>query len=439
MPELSYPSVFILAPPFLSHFRPLLALGTALKRTGAMVTIGCSEDFRAETEASDLFFREVTINRNANRGVAVETDQADDEARRLHEFLEATKRGPVETLITQGRHRVADMFANPEELIDTIRQIDAEQSPSLWIVDQLSYGATLAVYGLRLPFVTFCAPHPLSIPRDDMVYSVPPVWPDAVAPSDTDAQRLLTLAKDVEKSFTASFNSLLQSSFAMPGVQSAFALASPLAVVCNYPPFPAITRQGQIFGGHSFASQELPPAWKPRVAGERFRVLVALGTFLSSREDVLASVVEHVLAERPDAQVLVGAGAHAEELDRRFDDRVIAESFLPQRALLPHIDLVCHHGGVSSFTESLFLARPMVVMPFSSDQFNVARDVERERIGAVLDPNKLSQRAVASAMQEARDRDVHGSLLQWSEELRRRGPDFVARSIQDLGGSREHE
>jgi UDP:flavonoid glycosyltransferase YjiC (YdhE family) len=438
MNELRYPKVVILAPPFLSHLSPLMALGRSLTDLGTEVTVGCTPEFCKDIREQDLEFVEVTINRNANRGVATETDQDAEERRRLKEFLDATSRGPIDTLITQACHRADDMLANPEELIERIRELDLSERPTLWIADQLSYGVTLSLHGMDAPFVTFCAPHPLTIPAADQVHTVPPLWPSVFSPVAADLARLRAVARQVEQSFTRTFNELLKRHFDKPPVARAFELVSPTAVIFNYPPFPGRprTQAGRrlIYAGHTWQGQALPTEWEARVHRGSPRILLALGTFLSSRGDVLQRTIETIKELRPDSSVFVGAGGSTDSLEAPADDSVFIERFLPQRALLPHVDLAIHHGGVSSFTETLYTGRPMIVMPFSSDQFYVARDVEDHRLGAVLDPNNFGSEDLDRALERLTTADVRESVQHWSSIVRSRGPDYAARELQMLGG-----
>ena len=435
MDGVRYRSFFILAPPFYSHFRPLLTLAEAISRTGARVIIGCTIDFREEIIEAGIEFSEVVINRNKNRGIAEKTDQLDTEAQRLQDFIEATKRGAVETLITQASHRTADMFANPEELIERIAEVQAEESPDLWIVDQLSYGATLALYGLGLRFITFCAPHPSSIPETGQVYSVPPVWPSAVEPCPDDVRKLEEVARNVEAVFTGIFNDLLDKHFRKKPVRSAFGLCSDRGVIFNYPPFPGIPSGAlnPIYAGHSYRPQEIPASWREVIETDRPMIIISLGTFLSSRGDVLLRIAELCLRCIPDALLMIGAGPSVELLADLPSNSVVADGFIPQQALLPYVDLAVHHGGVSSFTETLFAEKPMLVMPFSSDQFNVARDVERMSLGAVLDPNNLTEQGVHAAVTKALGAAVSAPVKRWSETVKKLGPASVVRRIQETG------
>lgn len=440
MLSLRYPTVVILAPPFLSHFNPLMGIAGALAAIGTEIIVGCTDTFRKDVEKAGFRFVEVEINRNSNRGVAVETRQAEDEERRLQEFLNATCQGPVETLITQARHRSSDMFANPEELIDRIRQLDGEINPSLWIIDQLSYGATLALYGLGLPFITFCAPHPASIPLPDEIYGVPPSWPRGLEPTEPALERLRDTAREVEKSFTREFNRILNETFGREPVESAFRLHSPTAVIFNYPPFPSVRASTgsaeSIAGGHTVRTQELTGEWATIPEETSGLAVIAFGTFLGSRGDVIKKAIEALRGVLPESIIAVGAGGSFGELPDKFDDRVIIRRFIPQRALLERADLVIHHGGVSSFTESLYFGTPMIVMPFSSDQFSVAGDVERLNLGAVLDPNGFDADLVASAVRLAQNSETGSVLEHWSDIVRSRGPKYVAEQIQNTGGNR---
>ena len=198
-------NVIILSPPFYSHFRPLLALAAALKRGGADPCIACTTAFEPEIRAAGMRFRELRINRNANTGRAAATVQEHAERQRLEEFLQATRNGPIETLRTQNRHRPADMLANPEELLQRVATLAAQERPDLWVVDQLSYGATLALIAHGLRFVTFCPPHPLSIPPADRLYSVPRRFPSPFTVSKDALATLESEAGELDRQFTQRF------------------------------------------------------------------------------------------------------------------------------------------------------------------------------------------------------------------------------------------
>ena len=56
------------------------------------------------------------------------------------------------------------------------------------------------------------------------------------------------------------------------------------------------------------------------------------------------------------------------------------------------------HGGNNSVTEAVGTATPMLVLPFSTDQFAGAAAIERVGVGEVLDPNRASVGEVREAL-----------------------------------------
>jgi UDP:flavonoid glycosyltransferase YjiC (YdhE family) len=56
-------------------------------------------------------------------------------------------------------------------------------------------------------------------------------------------------------------------------------------------------------------------------------------------------------------------------------------------ALLRGADLTLHHGGNNSVQEALAAGVRQIVLPFSTDQFSSAADLERTGTAVVLSPN----------------------------------------------------
>lgn len=422
--------LLVVAPPFYSHFRPMLAIAKAAAGLGAEVLIACSEEFRAEIEGAGLGFRQLQINKNKNvPGMSsIGSGGRTREEERLQEFIEAGFRGPVETLMTQGAHRLEDMLANPEALFRDLGMLWEELKPDLALVDQLSYGVSLALHLHRLPFVSFCPPHPASIPEPGRLYSVPPVWPSCFEVSDADQARLERRAAEVEEAFAERFRAVAHAC-GRPERAPAypFGLLASHGVIYTYPDLGSSEGTGEtrrFFAGYSFEPAPVPAEFAG-TAAEASTVLIALGTFLSRRHDVLAGCAHAVAEHAPDLRILVGAGTHDPAAVTQLAEQLrgIAEvyPFLPQEPLLSECDFVLHHGGVGSFTESLYHGVPMIVLPFSSDQFNVAYDVERHGLGTALDPNKFSRHDIRMALETCMGRETRERSRRWSGVVRESG------------------
>ncbi|MGW6413562.1 glycosyltransferase [Streptomyces sp. NPDC055055] len=433
--------VAVVSPPFLSHAQPLSVLAGALARAGAEVHFVSAPAFAPLARVAGVGFVPLTVTRNANTGVARSTRQGAREAERLREFLASTRDGAVATLLLQSRHRGEDMLADPGGVLAGMRALHASLAPDWYVVDQLSYPVTLALHCLGLPFVTFCPGHPTYVPHSpDALFGVPYAWPRAVRPADEELRELRRAARADDVAFTERFAEVARTHTpAAPSPGRAFALTSRHAVVFNYPEFrwlpehpPGTTRF--LYGGHCLPAREPDPGpeWdtvvrRLRTARERL-VLIALGTFLSARDDVLATLVRGILAQVPDAAVVVAAGDRAAALSSLSGPSVHIAEAVPQRWLLRRVDAMVHHGGNNSFTECVASGTPALVLPFSSDQFAIAHDAERAGLATCLDPCRLNPRTAGEAVRRLLH-EPPDSLPRWARAVRRRGPDWTARHL----------
>jgi MGT family glycosyltransferase len=114
-------------------------------------------------------------------------------------------------------------------------------------------------------------------------------------------------------------------------------------------------------------------------------VYASFGSFLSVRADVLARVVA-ALRDLP-VRVALAVGSADRRLLGELPENWLLREFLPQVALLERAALAVSHGGNNSVTESLLFGVPMLVLPFSTDQFTGAAAIENAGLGRVLDPN----------------------------------------------------
>ncbi|MFJ3097799.1 glycosyltransferase [Streptomyces hydrogenans] len=437
------PRVAVISPPFQSHAQPLSVLAGALARAGSDVTFACAPPFARLAEEAGVGFAPLTVSRNANTGVARSTRQGAREAERLEEFLGSTREGAVAALLTQCRHRGEDMLADPEEVLAEVRNLQEILAPDWFVVDQLSYPVTLALHCLGLPFATFCPGHPTYLPHGpEALFGVPYAWPGAVRPAARDLAELRQAALGNDLAFTERFAAVARAHAPRaPAPGRAFALASQQAVVFNYPRFPWLPEHPAsgtrfLYGGHGVPAEEKGPGdeWEEvlgrlRSAAGRL-VLIALGTFLSARDDVLELLIRGILSHCPDAAVVVAAGEGAPGLAEFAGPRVHVARVVPQRWLLSRVDAMVHHGGNNSFTECVASATPALILPFSSDQFSIAHDAERARLATCLDPATLTEAEAGAAVRDLLARVPEG-LPRWSETVRRRGPQWTAERLLD--------
>ena len=85
---------------------------------------------------------------------------------------------------------------------------------------------------------------------------------------------------------------------------------------------------------------------------------------------------------RTEHRVIVSKGPLADQI--RLHDNMTGESFLPQPAILPLVDLVITHGGNNTVVESFYNGKPMIVLPLFWDQVDNAQRVHETGFGRRL-------------------------------------------------------
>jgi MGT family glycosyltransferase len=140
-------------------------------------------------------------------------------------------------------------------------------------------------------------------------------------------------------------------------------------------------------------SQALAPSWQRlescvRDVDEEFRpppgegalVYVSLGSLGSADVELMRRLVS-ALAETPHRYVISKGPQH--DLIELAPNMTGAE-FLPQPAILPHVDLVITHGGNNTVTESIHFGKPMIVLPLFWDQHDNAQRLAECGLGVRL-------------------------------------------------------
>jgi MGT family glycosyltransferase len=140
-------------------------------------------------------------------------------------------------------------------------------------------------------------------------------------------------------------------------------------------------------------SQALTPSWQRlescvRAVDEEFQappgegalVYVSLGSLGSADVELMRRLVS-ALAETPHRYVISEGPQH--ELVELAPNMTGAE-FLPQPAVLPHVDLVITHGGNNTVTESIHFGKPMIVLPLFWDQHDNAQRLAECGLGVRL-------------------------------------------------------
>ncbi len=399
-------TTLILSPAYASHYGPLAVLGRGLAAQGERVVVATGPALRDRVRADGFEWRELVLGRGTNTGVIRPAEQEAEEARHLRAFFAATRRGPVPTLLLQAERRTDDLLWQPEAVARTLDRLVSQMRPGRIVSDHIALSATLALHALGTDWESFVPGHPSQLPVGDEVYGAPPYWPRAVTPSGDDRARLRSACVRATALVAERFAAALREvSGSAPTVDDPFRLHGGRVLYAYSDALHPPDRTRALPPGHRFLgpcvrSEDLPAGLSAQIARHAGRplVYVSLGTFLSARGDVLATLAEGLRRLGVRAAIATGLTPPS-RLGARPDDWIVATR-LPQVGLLQHAAAAVTHAGNNSVGEALRAGVPMLTLPLSTDQFAIAADLERAGAGVCRDPNALTAEDVREAIGE---------------------------------------
>jgi UDP:flavonoid glycosyltransferase YjiC (YdhE family) len=230
---------------------------------------------------------------------------------------------------------------------------------------------------------------------------------------------------------------LLRSYVAELGLElpGAFAFGNPYVDICppslQLPEFKAGVERIPLRPVAWNEPRELPAGVRGR---DRSRPLVylTLGTAFGN-VDVLRQAIGGL--SRLPVDVLVAAGPAVTIGDLGdVPGNVRLEAWVPQADLLPHVDLVVHHGGSGTTLGALSAGLPQLLLPQGADQFsNAAALLEAGAAGRIL-PAEFSADAVAEhARRLLADESVRSNARRFGEEIAEMpSPAAIARRLPEF-------
>lgn len=412
-------TLLIISPDYASHLLPLATIGTAWRDAGERVVVATGPATASIVESFGFDRIELQLGRGSNPGVIRAEDQPDEEDDSLRGFFAATREGMVETLAYQARERLTDLMWEPVRVAREVQRVVAAIAPDAIIVDHLAFSARLALDAAGLSYADVVLGHPSALPLPGEVYGFPPQWPEAFTPDPAALARLRALCERVSESFTAEWNAALAelAPVAEP-VADAFQGHGDL-LLFNYPEQLHDRERTARLPAHVFLGSavrdepEDPAVTEWLAAGDDPFVYVSFGSFLSVRGDVLGKVAAALRFLGLRAAIAVGS-TPPEQLGVVPGDWLVRE-YLPQVTLLTRAAAAVTHGGNNSVTEAMTFGVPLLVLPFSTDQFAGAASVEWRGAGLVLAPNVASVDELVNALRVIL---AAGPLTELSETLR---------------------
>lgn len=385
-------TTLVIAPDFLSHYQPLAMIAGELRRSGERVIVATGPAMGALAARDGFEWRRLDLAVGSNDGVATSATHDRDDPRSLDRFIASTEQGFVRTLEFQAAKRARELLWDPVRVGGEIRALLDDVEADHVLIDQVSLVSTLGLYASGRPFTTVVPGHPTQLPVGAELYGDAAAWPTTLHPDAEELTALRATVRGVNTGITEMFNDALRrlspssvpvdDAFAVHGQQVAYHWESDL-----HAPERRARLPGHVDLGPLVRHEDLPAEYHAVTGGARPLVIIAMGTFLVHRHDVLSVAMR--AAERIGARAVVSIGDHDPLSFGPVPDDWILARRIPQVALLQHADCIVSHGGNGSVQEGLVAGAGQLLLPMSTDQMAVAADLERVGRATTADPNRL--------------------------------------------------
>ena len=160
-------------------------------------------------------------------------------------------------------------------------------------------------------------------------------------------------------------------------------------------------------------------------------IYVSFGTLGSSDIQLMQRLID-VLGKLP-YRVLLNVGNHIEQY-KNVPKNIYIAAWYPQPSVIPHVDMVIHHGGNNSFTECLYFGKPALIMPYVWDGHDNATRVQETNHGLSLHRYNWTDEQMESSLQRLLDDlTIQDTLKKSSEHMQRQdGPAKAARILTQI-------
>lgn len=378
------------------HVNPTLGLVKQLVDNGEEVVYMCSEEYRTRLAQTGAQFLAYQLDEQIFRELGFNPT----EIRHPLQFTDFMLRGIIEPHI-------------PEIL----RQVENDSFDYL-IFDSL-FGWGGEILGERLGIPTICSVTNFAFagPLSKIIEEI-----DA---GDLDVEALYERLTNTAQSIASACN------VAVPAIEDITRQYGQIKIVFtsrDFQPDADKLDDSYIFTGPSITPRlDVPSFPLERLRAQYDKVVyISMGSILNKDIEFYKFCFE-ALQDIPAQFVLSsGQGTDMSSLEDRIPHNFIIEPYVPQLEVLQQADAFITHAGMNSASEALYYNVPLVMIPLSSDQPLVAKQVEEFGAGITLDKSQLTPEALKSAL-----------LQVLNESAYKQHAERLGDSLRNAGGYKE--
>lgn len=294
----------------------------------------------------------------------------------------------------------AGFFAFLPELTEQLIQIIRETQPDVILTDYNFYAGGIAAEVCSVPYATLCAIVNALPSKDTPVFGSRMDWKPMRHPERLlwpflrwGSKHYLSL-DDRKVNLVRESYGLVKIDFPMFAV-TPYLFIVPTTDAYEYPRSdlpPQAVYVGPIMREDKTES-DFEWAW---LEDDRPTLFVSMGTIVRVRK-VFETVIQ--LAKTADwkAILAVGKGVELNQFGC-VPDNILLQNFVPQREVLPKVDVVISHGGNNTVTETLAHGKPLIVVPITGDQPESAGRVKYSGAGIRLNLQHITPKTLEDAI-----------------------------------------
>ena len=145
-------------------------------------------------------------------------------------------------------------------------------------------------------------------------------------------------------------------------------------------------------------------------------IMISLGTFLSGDFKFMKKIVK--MCSQSKQHFIVAKGMNHSEYELPLN--MWGKEYIPQRQILPYVDLVICLGGNNTNTESFYYGKPQIIIPFINDQFDNALRLSKLDLGVRIMRNELTRNKLLDAIDYLLDnKRIKQKLSDISQRMRK--------------------
>lgn len=371
--------------PAAGHVNPMMAVAAALLEKHHDVYFVTGQQYAAE------------VSRLPVRFVALTYPDAD------YQFILASFSRPLPHFprLLWDRPQ-AGFFRRLPEITAQLIQIIRQAQPDVILADYNFYAGAIAAEVCGVPYATFCA---IVCALPDSAIPVfgarmdwkPPHHPERLLwPLLRWGSRLYLSLDDRHVNQLRKFYGLPPVPFSMFGV-TPYLFIIPTTDAYEYPRQnlpPQAVYVGPVLRQDD-VENTFPWHW---LKDDRPTLFASMGTIVRVRKvfDMLIQLAKNAPWK---AVLAVGKDVNLSQFGN-VPDNILLQNFVPQRELLPHVDVVISHGGNNTVTEALYHGKPLLIIPVTGDQPESAGRVKYTGAGLRLNLPHLTENRLLNTINQ---------------------------------------